>query len=196
MKIFVLTPIYATTTTMQGATPEVHYFAREWVKMGHDVTVFQFVAKYPGPMYQIGKHFQHQLNTRLGMLVPVETPRDEDYEAEGVVVHKRCLKKFKPHSRYNNARLEQALCIVSNKIEKAGVPDWFVGHWDNPQLELLDMLKKRFHKPTCLVFHSNDFNIDAKYGEEDRRMLMDLDVIGFRSMTGQRNFQAKYGKRV
>lgn len=194
MKIFVLTPIYATTTTMQGATPVVHYFAREWVKMGHVVTVFQFVAKYPGPMYWVGKHFQHQLNTRLGMLVPVEKPKDEDYEAEGVVVHKRCLKKLKPHSLYNKARLQEAFDFVSGEIEKSGVPDLFVGHWDNPQLELLDMLKKRFHKPTCLVFHSNDFNIDAKYGEEGRRMLMDLDVIGFRSMTGQRNFQAKYGK--
>ena len=194
MKIFLLTPIYATTTTMQGATPVVHYFAREWVKMGHEVTVFQFVAKYPGPMYWAGKHFQHQLNTRLGMLVPVEKPKDEDYETEGVVVHKRCLKKFKPHSRYNKARLEQALDFVSNEIEKSGAPDWFVGHWDNPQLELLDVLKKRFHKPTCLVFHSNDFNIEAKYGEEGRRMLMNLDVIGFRSMIGQRNFEAKYGK--
>lgn len=193
MKIFVLTPIYATTTTMQGATPVVHYFAREWVKLGHDVTVFQFVAKYPGPMYWVGRHFQHQLNTRLGMLVPVEKPKDEDYEAEGVVVHKRCLKKLKPHSLYNKARLQEAFDFVSGEIEKSGVPDWFVGHWDNPQLELLDMLKKRFHKPTCLVFHSNDFNIDAKYGEEGRRMLMNLDVIGFRSMIGQRNFEAKYG---
>ena len=193
MKIFVLTPIYATTTTMQGATPVVHYFAREWVKMGHVVTVFQFVAKYPGPMYWVGKHFQHQLNTRLGMLVPVEKPKDEDYEAEGVVVHKRCLKKLQPHSLYNKARLQEAFDFVSGEIEKSGVPDWFVGHWDNPQLELLDMLKKRFHKPTCLVFHSNDFNIDAKYGEEGRRMLMNLDVIGFRSMIGQRNFEAKYG---
>lgn len=194
MNIIVLTPIYATTTEGSGATPVVHYFTREWVRMGHKVTVFQFVAKYPGPMYWVGRHFQHQLNTRLGMLVPVEKPKDEDYEADGVAVHKRRLKKFKPHSRYNNARLEQALDIVSNEIEKSGVPDWFVGHWDNPQLELLDMLKTRFNKPTCLVFHSNDFNIEAKYGDEGRRMLIGLDVIGFRSMVGQRTFEAKYWK--
>ena len=179
---------------MQGATPVVHYFTREWVKMGHEVTVFQFVAKYPGPMYWVGKHFQHQLNTRLGMLVPVEKPKEEDYEAEGVVVHKRCLRKFKPHSRYKKDRLSHAVDIISKEIEKSGAPDWFVGHWDNPQLELLDMLKMRFGKPTCLVFHSNDFNIEAKYGEEGRRMLSNLDVIGFRSMIGQRNYEEKYGK--
>ena len=194
MKIFVLTPIYATTTSMQGATPVVHYFTREWVKMGHEVTVFQFVAKYPGPMYWVGKHFQHQLNTRLGMLVPVEKPKEEDYEAEGVVVHKRCLRKFKPHSRYKKDRLSRAVDIISKEIEKSGAPDWFVGHWDNPQLELLDMLKMRFGKPRCLVFHSNDFNIEAKYGEKGRRMLSNLDVIGFRSMIGQRNYEEKYGK--
>ena len=193
MKIFVLTPIYATTTSMQGATPVVHYFTREWVKMGHEVTVFQFVAKYPGPMYWVGKHFQHQLNTRLGMLVPVEKPKEEDYEAEGVVVHKRCLRKFKPHSRYKKDRLSRAVDIISKEIEKRGTPDWFVGHWDNPQLELLDMLKERFGKPTCLVFHSNDFNVEAKYGEESRRMLSNLDVIGFRSMIGQRKFKERYG---
>ena len=35
MKLFVITPIYATTTEGDGATPLVHYFAQEWVKMGH-----------------------------------------------------------------------------------------------------------------------------------------------------------------
>ena len=39
MRITILTPIYATTTEGAGATPVVHYFAREWVKMGHEVTV-------------------------------------------------------------------------------------------------------------------------------------------------------------
>ena len=194
MRLYIITPIYATTTSMQGATPIVHYFAREWVKMGHEVTVFQFVALYPGPMYWIGKHFQHQLNTHLGMLVPVEKPKNGDYEAEGVIVHKRCLKKFRPHSRYNRTRLAEAVDFVVSEIEKFGVPNWFVGHWDNPQLELLYMLKKRFNKPTCLVFHSNDFNIAAKYGDQGQDMLMSLDVIGFRSLIGQRNFEAKYGK--
>ena len=194
MKIFVLTPIYATATSMQGATPVVHYFTREWAKMGHEVTVFQFSAQYPRLMYWVGKHFQHQLNTRLGMLVPVEKPKDEDYEADGVTVHRRCLKKLKPHSLYKKERLQQAVDVVSDEIARNGPPDWFVGHWDNPQLELLDALKKLFRKPTCLVFHSNDFDIEKKYGEEGLKMLANLDVVGFRSPVGQRKFEAKYGK--
>lgn len=193
MKIFVLTPIYATTTSMQGATPVVHYFTREWVKMGHEVTVFNIVAKYPRLMYWIGRHFQHQLNTKLGMLVPIQCPREDDYEADGVSVHIRCLKKIRPHVKYKRKQIHQALDIVVRECEQCGVPDFFVGHWDNPQLELLDALKKKYGKPTCMVLHDNVFNLEKKYGVKGIKMLVNLDVIGFRSTIGQRDFEKKYG---
>ena len=60
MKIFVLTPIYATTTLQQGTTPVVHYFTREWVRMGHEVKVIYLRPKYPRLFYWLSKYFQHQ----------------------------------------------------------------------------------------------------------------------------------------
>lgn len=194
MKIFLLTPIYATTTTMQGATPVVHYFAREWVKMGHEVKVFHLGHKFPRPFYWISKRFQHQLNTRLGMLVPVNYPKDIDYEADGVRVFKRNIKKIKPHSRYSPRQINYALSIITKECEQNGVPDWFIGHWDNPQLELLCALKKRFNKPTCLVLHSNKFDFERLYGENAKTMLAQMDVIGFRNVAAQQDFESKYGK--
>lgn len=193
MKIFVLTPIYATTTLQQGTTPVVHYFTREWVKMGHEVKVFYLRPKFPRPFYWISKRFQHQLNTRLGMLVPVDYPKDEDYDAEGVSVCKRALKKIKPHSRYSRNRIKYALGIISDECEKNGVPDWFIGHWDNPQLELLYALKQRFNKPTCLVLHSNKFNFERLFGSNAKEMLAQMDVIGFRNEAAQADFELKYG---
>lgn len=193
MKIFVLTPIYTTTTLQQGATPVVHYFTREWVKMGHEVKVFHLGHKFPRPYYWISKRFQHQLNTRLGMLVPVEYPSDDDYEAEGVSVCRRCLKKIKPHSRYSKRQIKYALELVVEECEKKGVPDWFIGHWDNPQLELLCALKQKFHKPVCLVLHSNKFDFEGLYGSEIRSMLAQLDVVGFRNKAAEDTFIKKYG---
>ena len=177
---------------MQGTTPVVHYFAREWVKMGHEVTVFHISARYPTPFYWIGKHFQHQLNSRLGMLVPVDSPKDGDYEADGVIVHHRSFRKFKPHSLYSKGQIQKALEWIAGECEKNGVPNWFVGHWDNPQLELLTVLKKRYNRPVALVFHSNDFNIEKKYGLKGLEMIKGLDVLGFRSPIGQRRFVEKY----
>lgn len=193
MKIFVLTPIYATSTSNQGATPVVHYFTREWVKMGCDVTVFFFEANYPKFFYWLGKCFKHQLNTRLGMLVPVKKPHDDDYETEGVIVHRRCLTKFIPHSLYSNNQLERAINIIDIEVSKQGEPDLFIGHWDNPQLELLDKLKKRYMKPTCLVLHENNFDFEKKYGTIYFELLNNLDIIGFRSKVAQRRYIEKYG---
>ncbi len=194
MKLFVLTPIYSTTTLQQGATPVVHYFTREWVKMGHEVKVFHLGHKFPRPFYWVSKRFQHQLNTRLGMLVPTIYPSDADYEAEGVNVCRRYIKKIKPHSRYSKGQIEYAFNLIVEECEKNGVPDWFVGHWDNPQLELLCALKQKYNKPICLVLHSNKFDFDGLYGDEARTMLAQLDVIGFRNKAAKENYVKKYGQ--
>ena len=193
MKLCVLTPIYATTTSIQGTTPVVHYFAREWVKMGHVVNVFYLRHKFPRPYYWFSKRFQHQLNTRLGMLVPIDYPKDEDFVADGVTVHKRTLFKFKPHSRYSTSRIKYAFKLISEDCEKNGIPDYFLGHWDNPQLELLCLLKQKFNRPVCLVFHSNRFDLEKLYGIKTKEMLSQIDVIGFRNKSAQEEFILKYG---
>lgn len=194
MKLFVLTPIYATTTHQQGATPVVHYFTREWVKMGHEVKVFILVHKYPRPFYWISKHFQHQLNTRLGMLVPTHYPVDGDYVAEGVSICKRSIKKVKPHSRYSKRQIKYAFDLIADECEKNGIPDWFIGHWDNPQLEILCALKQKYGKPICLVLHSNNFDFEGLYGRETRSLLAQLDVVGFRNKAAEDDFIKKYGE--
>ena len=194
MKLFVLTPIYATTTLQQGATPVVHYFTREWVKMGHEVKVFILVHKYPRPFYWISKHFQHQLNTRLGMLVPTHYPIDGDYVAEGVSICKRSIKKVKPHSRYSKRQIKYAFDLIADECEKNGIPDWFIGHWDNPQLEILCALKQKYGKPICLVLHSNKFDFEGLYGSEARSLLVQLDVVGFRNKAAEDDFVKKYGE--
>lgn len=194
MKLFVLTPVYATTTLLQGATPVVHYFTREWVKMGHEVKVFVLGHKFPRPFYWISKRFQHQLNTRLGMLVPIHYPIDDDYVAEGVSVCKRSLKKVKPHSRYSKRQIKYAFDLIVEECEKNGLPDWFIGHWDNPQLEILCALKQKYGKPICLVLHSNKFDFEGLYGSEARSLLAQLDVVGFRNKAAENDFVKKYGE--
>ena len=193
MKIILLTPIYATTTKGAGATPVVHYFAREWVKMGHEVIVYHFVARFPRFYYWVGRAFQHQLNTKLGMLIPVDYPSDGDYVAEGVVVHRRCLNKIIPHSRYTPRILNNALNYIVEECDRSGVPDRFVGHWDNPQLDLLYLLKHHYGIPTCIVFHQNGFSFEKHYGKDIQKILDSMDVIGFRSKISEQKYEAKYG---
>lgn len=194
MKIVLVTPIYAVTTQGSAATPVVHYFTREWARMGHSVKVFNFVPRFPRFYYFIARLFQHQLNTRLGMLVPTDWPEDQEYEADGVSVCCRGLKKSKPHSRYSKKQIKKAVQLIEDDCEKNGVPDIFVGHWDNPQLEILRALKKRFNRPVCLVLHNNRFHLEDVYGDETRMLLSEMNMIGFRNPTALKAFESQYGK--
>lgn len=194
MKIFLITPIYATTTQGSGATPVVHYFAKEWVKQGHEVFVFNLRAMFPSVLYWFGKHFQHQLNTRLGMLVPTEKPSEGEFEADGVKVKRICLKKMMPHSEAPSSQIERALDIISGECEKVGVPDIFIGHWDNPCLDFLQRLKAKYNKPTAIVLHENKFTLKERYGEKVIEMLTSIDYIGFRNNASQKDFEQRYFK--
>ena len=194
MKLYVITPIYATTTEGDGATPLVHYFAREWVKMGHEVTAFNFMARFPRPYYWVGKMFQHQLNSRLGMLVPTHCPHDEDFKAEGVKVIRRTMTKYKPHTEYTSTNINYALSIIRNECEKNGVPDYFIGHWDSPCMEILPKLKQEFGKPIVIVLHSNQFCFEKRHGDYAVEVLKQFDVIGFRNRAAQEDFERNYFK--
>ena len=194
MRIFVLTPIYATTTQGSGATPVVHYFAKEWIKLGHEVRVLNLCARYPKFFYWFGKHFQHKLNSRLGMLVPTEYPKNKNYSADGVEIHQLCLSKFKPHSLYSKRELQYAIEEIKKECQQTYIPDIFIGHWDNPQLEILIALKEIFHKPICLVFHDNIFHLEKKYGKNLKAMLEKLDFVGFRNQASLKDYENKYGK--
>ena len=194
MHLFVLTPIYETSTTGTGATPVVHYFAREWVKLGNRVTVLHFIAKYPAPFYWFARLFKHRLDSRLGIPVPVSSPTREDYVADGVEVHRIPLFKLLPHRRYFRKQIRLAEAFAASMCSSKGVPDIFVGHWDNPQLELLSALKDRFSRPTALVLHSNEFHLERTYGENTGPLLGSLDVVGFRNNRALEDYESKYGR--
>ena len=79
-------------------------------------------------------------------------------------------------------------------MEKEGAPDCFVGHWDNPQLELLKLLKEKYGRPTCLVYHFNTFdNLFEIYGEETELLVRNVDLVGFRNITAQEEYERLFG---
>lgn len=194
MKIFLLTPIYATTTQSSGATPVVHYFAKEWVMQGNEVHIINLRVRYPRFFYWFSRRFQHQLSTRLGMPVHVEYPNNEDYIADGVIVHRRVMNKFLPHSEYKDSEIRKAVDYISNYCKINGQPDVFVGHWHNPQLKILFELKKRFDTKTALIFHDNKFSLEKIYGDKLKLMIDQIDLIGFRNISAKLDFIRLYGE--
>ena len=195
MNIFLLTSVYPSKNAPKGTTPVVHYFSKEWTAMNHKVHVFHLESAFPGFYYLIGKLFGKQLYSRLGYAVPKQLPKEYGEKKDGVDVTHLLLKKSKPHGRFPKKQIQRAFVRISACIEKDGVPDCFVGHWDNPQLELLHALKEKYHRPTCLVYHSNQFSqLYDCFGKDTDILVKDIDLVGFRNITAQAAYEKRFGK--
>lgn len=195
MKIFVITSIYPSKYASKGTTPVVHYFAREWVKMGHKVQVFHTESGFPRFFYFASRFIKKVLDTRQGYVVPTVMPKEYSEEVDGVSVNHLVLKKHKPHSRFPSKELSRVIKVISSSFGSSGVPDCIVGHWDNPALELLYSLKKEYNVPTCLVFHDNNlFRLADFYGKDFYTMTAALDLVGFRNQTAKNSYFKLIGK--
>ena len=194
MYIFLLSSVYPSLHSPKGTTPVVHYFTKEWVSLGHRVHVFHFESLFPKVYYWFVKPLKRFLDSKLGHLVPNIAPKEYDEEKDGVSITHVSLKKKKPHGRFSQDQIQKALDIISLQIKKEGLPDCFVGHWDNPQLELLHELKERFHRPTCLVYHSNGFSqLEKCYGRDFEALRKDIDLVGFRNHTSRDAYFRQFG---
>ena len=149
MKILLLSSTYPYKYSPKGTTPVVHYFAKEWVRTGNQVHVIHTVVAFPSFYYFLGRLFKGILDSRLGHLVPNQIPEEYEEEKDGVRISHITLKKTKPHGRYPKSQIKRTFERINSIIDTEGVPDCFVGHWDNPQLELLSLLKQHYGRPTC-----------------------------------------------
>lgn len=194
MRIFLLSSVYPSQSSTKGTTPVVHYFTKEWVLDGHIVHVFHTESAFPKAFYIFGRLFKTILDSKLGHLVPTQAPKEYNEIKDGVNITHISLKKYKPHGRFSKKQIQRAFKIISSYIEKEGLPDCFVGHWDNPQLELLHALKEKYHRPTCLVYHSNQFSqLFNCYGEDTEMLVKDIDLVGFRNITALKAYEKRFG---
>lgn len=193
MKIYILTPVYATQTQGAGATPVVHYFAKEWVKLGHEVHVLYLRARYPNIFYWGAKYMSKFLTSLLNQPIHEEPSSDNTYEIDGVRVSQISMKKFLPHSKYSNKVIETTLKLIKDYCLMNGEPEIFVGHWHNPQLEILSQLKRTLGVKTCLVLHNNIFNFNKFYGSQYFELIQDIDILGFRNNIAMKRYCEEYG---
>ena len=195
MNIILLTSVYPAKDASKGTTPVVHYFTKEWVRAGYQVHVFHTRTVFPIIYYLLGKLFKNTLDSRLGHLVPNKKPIEYDEIKDGVKITHLLLKKRKPHGRFSQSQIQKAFVRITESIQKEGVPDFFVGHWDNPQLELLHALKEKYHRPTCLVYHNNQFaQLYDRYKNDVEVLVKGIDLVGFRNNTAQTVYEKQFGR--
>lgn len=190
-KILVLTPIYPAPDMPKSDTPIVHYFVREWVKMGYDIHVINYVANFPKPLYWLAKPFKEVIGAKAGFGIRTTPYQDREYEIEKVKVKRICLRKNRPHTLHPRSEIQQAIAkTICYCKENHFVPDYIIGHWPNPQLEIMSVLKDEFKSILCYVSHGD--SISKIYKQRTMDLLNKVDVFGFRCDVVQQEFFNEY----
>lgn len=192
--ILIVTPIYPGPNVPSGFTPVVHYFAREWMKMGYNIKVISLPSTFPPLYYKVSNRFISLIESINGHSINNTPPKQEVYNWEGVSVSQYPMLKYLPHMRYHNKVVTSTIDKILKGLEEADfTPDVIVGHWENPTIEVITRLKTILNVPCSVVFHSDGSNFKQIYGTKAKEMLSNLDLIGFRSTANRDKFERNFG---
>lgn len=173
MNILLLTTIYPEPESygIENDTKVVHYFAREWVKMGHRVVVFHLHTNAIKNVYRMldGRYHGVRINKN-----------------EGVDVFCATSQLIVPHS-FVPFKWQQE--FVANKIVKSlfnempdFVPDVISVHFPMSLLYFFSKVRKSFPEvPSCAVMHGSDIRELQKRGRDLSRLSESYDRFLFRS---------------
>lgn len=188
-KILILTKAYPANDVDFHETKVVHYFAREFVKMGYEVKVIHNHVLFPRIICFLGLKFQELLKSIFNATVPFfYDEKINHYQIDNVDVNRIPIKKILPHGMirkdYINKHFDKIIDILHKDDFK---PDVVIGHWWSPQLELLSLFKEKFGCRTSMIVH----NIPSlKNRKKMIPYFKDVDIWGFRSKNLQKKFQS------
>lgn len=192
--ILLISPIYPGPGVASNATPVVHYFAKEWVKLGYNVRVIHCPSNFPTPILWGAKLFHATLESMFNVSIRTHKLKEIEYKIDEVTVLRFPLQKFKPHGRYKTKHIKLAAEKATRWCQKENFsPDVIIGHWVNPCAEIMESLKSHYNVPTCLVMHDAGADFDTIYKNEWQKMIANIDIIGYRSDAIKRKFEAKFG---
>lgn len=180
------------------STPIVTYFASEWVRMGYNVIIIHNKATYPIFYYWVAKLFKKYIINLTGGAI-VDTNRinkSVEYKIENVTIFQIPVYKKMPHGKYSSKTIN----IQEEKIkeflkQKSFIPDYIIGHFSNPQLLLVNQLKRHYNSTGCMVMHDPGYNLKTVFKNNYRDLINDINVWGFRSVPIKQKFEEVYGKK-
>lgn len=196
MNILLLSTIYPLPEDNKG-TAVCHFFTREWVRMGHKVCVVHIQAVYPRFFYWMARLARNRIAAKTGAVV--YTHRDDrivKYEMDNVPISRMPVYKPIPHGAFSKKAIKHtAIDIAIDNLENHFTPDIIIGHFPNPQIELLSLLKKEYPSAkTCIVMHGDTEIMRKVYGKRLPSLMNDIDMWGFRCKTMIDEFEAVAGK--
>jgi len=192
--ILLLTTIYP-APDLTGPTKTIHYFTREWVNIGYNVKVIHFQAVYPGFFYVLAKLIKGKIASITGSIVYTKKDKKaKHYSMEGVSIARLPVFKWIPHGKFTPKSISLNINTILTLLKTENYnPDFIIGHFSNPQLQVIYELKKHYNSNTCLIMHDNGNTIKKIYPKSYKLYFECIDSWGFRSNAIKKGFESNYG---
>ena len=195
MNILVVTSIYPRedATEESTATKVVHYFVKEWEKLGHKVIVIHVPNRIFYFTYYLPASIREKMKARTGNEFPDKSMlKKGEIPYDGVTVFRRPVFKLVPRSLSNDRLVSKCAADVSAFLTMKGfIPDLIVGHWETPVIQLINLLSKRYDCKKSIVLHGNAYA--DRYPKQMKEFLKDFDAIGTRSKVSSEDLQNVLG---
>lgn len=196
MKILILTAEYPNAKSNYD-TPVVHFYAKEWVQMGHSVRVIHYRSVFPSFFYSFARLFKSLIKRLFKTdFIPFEKLQNPiSNNLDGVDVTTEPIFKLIPHIKFSTQVIKaKARQIVLENESLGYAPDLIIGHFLNPQLQLFSELRQVYpNTKFSLVLHENPSEINRLFGEKASSYLKNINYIGFRYLEMQNIFEKYYG---
>lgn len=176
------------------ATPFLYNYAKEWVKIGHEVHVIHLCRKYPFFFNRIAN-----ISAKVGYtglqryVVHADAQTDKDYNYNGVRIHRRSYLKLIPHGRVGKYSITKLGKTTKDIITKTiGNPDLIIGDCVDPVLKVIKNQGDVISCPKLQILHDSDF----KQLQEPalKTILQKMDCILLRSKKQLSLMESAIGK--
>lgn len=195
MNILVLTSIYPADDLPKTFTPVVHYFVREWIRSGHNVKVVNLCSDFPRLYYTLARVVGiDRIASIVGHTIMPKKISEKRYLWDGVDVLRLPMQKYFPHGRCSNSVISDRSQQIYRFCDKESfVPDLIVGHWVNPQLDIILSLKEYYPRAiTALTLHDSVRCVEKLYGDTFTEKISKLNKVGFRNEGTRRLFLERF----
>jgi len=196
MKILFLSTMYP--NPLRPGTKVCHYFTRQWKTMGNDVLVIHYRSMFPRIFTDLATLFPGLAKRYIGNHVEMDRNKNiVEHTEEGIPVYSIPIFKYVPHGKYPKKSInDSVLQVLSILHEKNFKPDAIIGHFFNPTLEVVGLLKQHYpNARTCVSLHELSPTVIKKcYPKDYMDVINGVDVIGFRSIPIRDRFEEAFGK--
>ena len=195
-KILFISTMYP--NPLRPGTPVCHYFTKEWQKMGYEVMVIHYRSMFPAIYTFAAKLFPRLAKKYVGNHVEMDCNMDMVKSIkDGIPVYSFPIYKYVPHGRYTTSTIKSKIKEIETLLKTEGFePDVIIGHFYNPQLEIVANLKSIYPKSkTCVTLHEYGDTVKALLGNHSSDILNSIDIIGFRSVPIKNSFESVFGSK-